>query len=146
MNNPNTPFWPPASLMQHYQKRVTRDSGCFEDLLGIRGRLMTLQEYYEFALATFYEPAMCWTAEEWVDSIGEYRSRKCYADPELVLVILDGGETRFITCFHKHFGPPGKHSRNGGPESRMRLKLSRWLDHRESLGQYRNLRIYDGLE
>jgi len=146
VNGAHTPVWPRASLEQHYQKRVTWDPGCIEDLLGVHGRVMTLQEYFDVAMATFESPAIHWTAEEWVDSWRDYRATSCYADPELVLVILDGGQTRFITCFHKHFGPPGRHRRNGGPESRMRLKLIRWLDHRESLGQYRNLRIHDGLE
>src|SRR5438034_1053950 len=38
------PTWHVVQLTHHH-KRITRDNGCFEDLLGIVGRDMTEQEY-----------------------------------------------------------------------------------------------------
>ncbi|HEV8058709.1 MAG TPA: hypothetical protein VGP68_02485, partial [Gemmataceae bacterium] len=47
------PTWLPAQLTQHHQKRITRDQGCFEDLLGIVGRAMTEQEYVQRSQVAF---------------------------------------------------------------------------------------------
>jgi hypothetical protein len=101
------PTWDPAQLTQHHQKRVTRDKGCFENLLGIVGRDMTEQEYAQRSQAAFQN--------SWGEYEGEGRdvAGQCYypraayfVDDELVIAITDPARTRFHTCYHEHFGRP----------------------------------------
>ena len=38
------PTWDAQNLSAHHRKRIIRDKGCLEDLLGIQGRDMTEAE------------------------------------------------------------------------------------------------------
>ena len=39
------PSWTEGNLARHHGKRVRENPGCFEDLLGITGRAVTVEEY-----------------------------------------------------------------------------------------------------
>jgi hypothetical protein len=98
------PTWDLAQLTKHHQKRITRDKGCFEDLLGIVGRDMTEQEYEQRSHAAFQNA--------WGEYEGEGRNvaGQCYyphaayfVDDDLAVAITDLARNRFHTCYHEHF-------------------------------------------
>jgi hypothetical protein len=101
------PTWKPHRLTRHHQKRITKDQGCFEDLLGIAGRDMTEREYQQRS-----EDAV---ANAWGKYRGEHRDIAAggyhplstyFVDDELVVAITDVPEADFSTCYHEHFSRP----------------------------------------
>jgi hypothetical protein len=125
-----TPFWTQSNLADHHAKRVRETPGCFEDLLGIIGRALTLEEYLERSIQT--------VADSWCEYEVQARDfvrdsylnpRAIYADDDLVVAIVDIGRTRFVTCFHEHFDNRrrlhGNHPGRGVSVAQRRL---RYLD------------------
>src|SRR5438270_11656459 len=98
------PTWDPAQLTRHHQKRITRDKGCFEDLLNSVGRDMTEPEYEQRSQDAFQNA--------WGEYEGEGRNvaGQCYyapaayfVDDDLVVAITDLARGSFHTCYHEHF-------------------------------------------
>jgi hypothetical protein len=97
------PVWHEHNLHSHHGKRLAKDPGCFEDLLGITGRSMTVSEYQ-----TRSHDAV---EKAWAVYEGERRdtaNRRYYdlaaffVDADLVIAITDPFRRTFITCFHEH--------------------------------------------
>ena len=99
------PTWDPAALTKHHQKRITRDQGCFEDLLGIVGRDMTEQEYEQRSQDAFQNSWGEYEGEGRNVAAQSYYARAAYfVEDDLVVAITDLGRAQFHTCYHKHFG------------------------------------------
>lgn len=99
------PAWQPNNLANHHRKRVSRDSGCFEDLLGITGRSITESQYETRSWDAF--------TNSWGEYEGEARNIEAreyypasvyFVDDELVVAITDIPRSTFLTCYHEHFG------------------------------------------
>jgi hypothetical protein len=98
------PTWDPANLTTHHQKRITKDKGCFEDLLEIVGRDMTEQEYEQRSLAAYHN---AWGEYEGegrnVAAQSYYPPAAYFVDDDLVVAITDLARNLFQTCYHEHF-------------------------------------------
>jgi hypothetical protein len=125
-----TPSWANKNLEQHHSKRLRETPGCFEDLLGLSDRSMTVAEYqdrsrtavsgswceYEaqgrdFVLSTYIEP------------------RAFYIDDDLVVAITDVERFSFVTCFHEHFDSRRSlHGKNPGRSVSVAQRRLRYLD------------------
>src|SRR5947207_13583833 len=100
---PATPNWNSRNLARHHRKRLREDSGCFEDLLKIIGRVMTATEY-----ETRSQDAV---ANAWAEYEGEgrnvqlaeyYPAAAYFVDEDLVVAVTDPFKREFITCYHEH--------------------------------------------
>ena len=101
------PTWDAANLTKHHQKRITKDKGCFEDLLGIVGRDMIEQEYEQRSLAAFQNAWGEYEGEGRNVAAQNYYPRAAYfVDEQLVVAITDLARNGFHTCYHEHFGRP----------------------------------------
>lgn len=143
-----TPDWDQGNLVRHHFKRITKDAGCFESLLGITGRSMTKTEYQARAAKAVQHAVFDWVADVPLESFRAYPqlSTRCYfVDDQAVLAVLNQHRTKFFTCFHKHFRHPhGIDPRPGESAGQIALKLSRWIDHQVATGKVINPRRKNG--
>jgi hypothetical protein len=101
------PTWKARRLTEHHQKRLRKDPGCFEDLLGISGRQMTESEYDLRSEAAFDNAWGEYEGEGRDVASREYSEVRAYfVDNDLVVAITDGFRNEFVTCFHEHFDRP----------------------------------------
>lgn len=101
------PNWDPKNLTRHYQKRITRDKGCFEDLMGIQGRDVTQAEYEQRSQDAYNNSWGEFEAEgRDIRRQGWFPMAAYFVDGDLVVAILDLPRATFLTCFHAHFDLP----------------------------------------
>jgi hypothetical protein len=125
-----TPYWANRNLERHHAKRLRETPGCFEELLGLSGRQITVEEFrdrseravsdswceYEaqgrdFAQSTYLEP------------------RASYVDNDLVIAVTDILRASFVTCFHEHFDSRRPlHGKNPGRSVSAAQRRLRYLD------------------
>jgi hypothetical protein len=133
------PTWSPANLALHHQKRITKDKGCLEDLLGITGRAMTEQEYEQRSQKAFTSAWGEYEGEGRNVSAQTYYPKAAYfVDDELVVAITDSARKTFHTCYHDHLGT-GRH----GPMPSLGQRKLRYIQElrwRELGKMIRNLR------
>lgn len=113
---PASPSWAEGNLARHHARRVRENPGCFEDLLGITGRSMTVEEYRDRS-GRAVAGAWCeYEAQARDFDRGVYlQGRVSYVDDDLVVSVTDRDRARFVTCFHDHFdGRRPLHGRNPG--------------------------------
>ena len=116
------PTWHPSNLARHHRKRITRDSGCFEDLLGITGRPVTESHYEARSLDAFTNSWAEYEGEARNVEAGEYYPPSAYfVDNDLVVAITDIPRSAFLTCFHEHFGRRHHSSPAAGMSQGQRL-------------------------
>jgi hypothetical protein len=139
------PNWDPKNLTHHHQKRVTRDKGCFEDLMGIQGRDMTEAEYEQRSQVAYNNSWAEYECISWDADARAYRPPAAYfADEELVIVITDLARVNFITCFHEHFS--GRHSRVAAlPVGQRKLRYAQAIQWRVQGRQILQLRRIRGV-
>jgi hypothetical protein len=111
-----SPSWTEGNLVRHHAKRLRDNPGCFEDLLGITDRSMTVEEYRDRSVRA--------VADAWCEYEAQGRdferstylaARVSYVDDDLVVAVTDRDRTRIVTCFHEHFdGRQPPHGRNPG--------------------------------
>jgi hypothetical protein len=124
------PVWTEKNLADHHAKRLKENPGCFEDLFGIIGRLVTNGEYRERSVEAI--------ANSWCEYEAQGRDfarnacaklRAFYVDDDLVVAVVDIARSLFVTCFHEHFDSRrplhGKHPGRGVSIAQRRL---RYLD------------------
>ncbi len=141
------PTWNSSSLTRHYRKRIGRDAGCFEDLLGITGRPMTKTQYEHRAEDAFLNAWAEFEGEGWNVAARQYYSPSAYfVDDDLVVAITDVPRHKFRTCFHEHFGRP--HGADPGPGvsvGQRQLRYRQHLQHEEQGKLVRNLKRIRGV-
>jgi len=134
--------WQRANLERHHAKRVTRDAGCFEDVLAIRGRSMTVAEYESASQDVIANAWMVYEAEKSDRNGGYDAARVTFVEPRLLVTVADLGRTTIVTCFHEHFDYP--HGRKPGPGTSVTVRK---LKYRESVrwdeqgGELRNVKV-----
>jgi len=124
------PSWTSRNLAQHHAKRFQQNPGCFEDLLGLIGRSMTVEEFGDRSVRTVSESWFEYKAQVRDFALCSYvKPRAHYVDNDLVVAITDVARTSFVTCFHEHFDSHrplhGRHPGRGVSVSQRRL---RYLD------------------
>jgi hypothetical protein len=100
------PNWDPNNRRSHFQRRLAADPGCFESILGIKGRTMTEAEYERTSQDAVTNAWAEFEAEkkDFNGGVGAYEpGRATYADDKLVIAVTDLPRNSFITCFHEHF-------------------------------------------
>lgn len=111
---PTAPYirWNQANLERHHRKRVEKDAGCFEELMGINPPPMSVEQYRQRSLDTVAGSWAEYEAEGWDVEKRKYsEARAYYVDNDLVCSITDVPRSEFVTCFHaahdegKHFHP-----------------------------------------
>jgi hypothetical protein len=141
------PRWNSAILRRHHRKRMTKDAGCFEDLLGIIGQTMTESQY---EMRTDDAVTNAWgeyEGEGWDVSRREYsEARAYYVDNDLVVAVTDSFRNEYITCFHEHFDHPhGVIPGAGATEGQKQLRYIDRLKFDEQGGAIRNVKRIRGL-
>lgn len=131
------PNWEPNNLTRHYRKRLQRDPGCFESLLGIAGGVMTEVDY-DFRTEAAHDHAWGeYEGEGWDVQNREYSELRAYfVDDDLVVAITDDFRNEFVTCYHEHFDHP--HGVVPGPgvtagQKRLRYREKLKLDKQAGL-------------
>ena len=136
------PTWKPNNLAVHYQKRIAKDRGCFEDLLAIDGRDITEAEYEQRSQAAVTNSWGEYEGEGRDVEAGRYYPAAAYfVDDDLVVAITDLGRREFLTCYHEHFNRP--HGVVPGPNAsagQRRLRFIQQLNWDEQGKMIRNLR------
>jgi hypothetical protein len=110
------PSWPDGNLARHHAKRIRENPGCFEDLLGITDRSMTVEEFRDRSDRAV-DGAWCEYEAQGrdFDRAAYLQARASYVDDDLVVAVTDLPRARFVTCFHEHFdGRQPPHGRNPG--------------------------------
>ena len=124
------PIWAEKNLGDQHAKRLRENPGCFEDLLGIVGRLLTQGEYRDRSVHAFADSWCEYEAQGRDFKLGAYMSARAhYVDDDLVVAIVDVARSLFVTCFHEHFDSRrplhGRHPGSGVSVAQRRL---RYLD------------------
>lgn len=98
------PSWTEGNLARHHAKRTRENPGCFEDLLGITGRTVTVEEYRDRSVLSVTGAWCEYEAESRDFERNTYLpARASLVDDDLVVAVTDMARTRFVTCFHEHF-------------------------------------------
>jgi hypothetical protein len=141
------PTWNPNTLRRHYQKRIGRDAGCFEDLLGIVGRAMTEPEYEQRSDLAFNHAWAEYEGEAWNVAGRYYNPASAYfVDDALVVAITDSFRNDFLTCYHEHFSRPhGVVPGPGASVGQRQLRYRQHLQQEEQGGLIRNLQRIRGV-
>jgi hypothetical protein len=142
------PTWEARNLTKHYQERLRKDPGCFEDLLRIAGRQMTELEYDFRAEAAFDDAWGEYEGESRDVRNGTYTQLRAYfVDDDLVVAITDGFRNDFVTCFHEHFNyPHGVDPGAGATVGQKRLRYKEGLKIDEQGKFIRNLKRIRGFD
>lgn len=111
-----SPTWTEGNLANHHAKRLRENPECFEDLLGITGRTVTVEEYRDRSVRAVTDAWCEYEAEGRDFERSTYLpARASYVDDDLVVAVTDLARARFVTCFHEHFdGRQPPHGRNPG--------------------------------
>ena len=141
------PTWNELNLKRHHRKRITKDAGCFERLLGITGRAMTMFQYEERSEAAYQNA--------WAEFQGEGRNRRAsehyplstyFVDDELIVAVTDLARQEFHTCFHEHFDRAcGVDPGPGVSVGQRRLRYIDGLNNEERGGMTKNLKRIRGV-
>jgi len=113
MQKPDAPYisWDPENLSRHHEKRTTKDSGCFEELMGLAAPPPSMTEN-QYELRSREAVANAWAEFEGrgrdIDSRTYVEARAYYVDNDLVCSITDIKRKKFVTCFHDGH-PAGRH-------------------------------------
>lgn len=135
------PTWKPINLALHHQKRIAKDRGCFEDLLGVNGREITVAEYEQRSQAAVTNSWGEYEGEGRDVQAGRYYPAAAYFVDDLVVAITDLERNEFLTCYHEHFSRP--HGVVPGPNASVgqrRLRFLQQLNCDEQGKMIRNLR------
>jgi hypothetical protein len=143
----STPHWTAENLRLHHKTRLREDPGCFEDLLGLVGRVMRESEYELRSEAAFTNSWAEYEGEGRDVQTGDYYDRAAYfVDDVLVVAITDTFRREFITCYHKHFRKPhGVDPRPGMTVGQLQLRYRDWLKDAEKGKLIRKLRRIRGV-
>lgn len=141
------PAWEENNLRRHHKERLEKDPGCLEDVLGITGHPITLEQYRAISHQVVRQ---CWAefeAQKRNGRIGGYHDPSAYfVDNDLLTAITDLRRARFITCFHEHFDRPhGVVPRPDASIGQRRLLYKQRLDQAESFRKYINVRRKRGV-
>ncbi len=141
-----SPSWDDRNLAHHHAKRLRENAGCFEDLLGIAGRQMTVDEYRDRSLLA--------VADSWCEYEAQGRDfardaylqvRAFYVDDDLVVAIANVARLLLVTCFHEHFDGRrplhGKHPGRGVSVAQRRLRYREDLRLKEQGRLIINLKV-----
>lgn len=141
------PSWNHANLDRHHRKRTTTDAGCFESLMGISGRTVTLEEYAGRSIVAHRDSWAEYEGESRDIALSEYLPRRaCFVDEDLVVAITDTTRIEFVTCFHEHFGKAhGVDASWHASPGQRRLRYREHLDREERGGLVRNVRRIRGV-
>jgi hypothetical protein len=141
------PKWNPRNLARHYQKRLAKNPGCFEDLLGMVGTTITEAQYGERADDAIDNAWGEYEGEGWDVQCCEYAElRAYYVDAELVVAITDSFRHDFVTCFHEHFDRPhGVDPGAGATVGQKQLRYKERLKIDEQGKVIRNLKRIRGV-
>lgn len=125
-----TPLWAVKNLEQHHAKRIRANPGCFEELLGLTGRPMTIEDYRDRS-----EKAV---ADSWCEYEAQGRDieQRAYLEPrasyvaaDLVVAVTDVSRASFVACFHEHFDSRRPlHGKNPGRSVSVAQRRLRYLD------------------
>ena len=140
------PTWNPRNLQRHHQKRLRTDPGCLEGIFGIPS-MITEPQYEAVSHQVVRESWAEFEAQKVDPQYGGYHNASAYfVDDMLVTAITDLSRSRFITCFHEHFGRP--HGVVAGPSvsaGQRKLLYRQLLDEKEGHGTYKNVRRKRGV-
>jgi hypothetical protein len=140
------PAWIDRNLERHHSKRLHENPGCFEDLLGIAGREMTVDEYRDRSEGSVSDAWCEYEGQGWDQSRRVHlAARAHFVDDDLVVAITDFARIVFVTCFHEHFDRRqplhGNHPGRGVSVAQRRIRYREDLRLKEKGRLIINLRI-----
>ena len=139
--------WNARNLTRHYNERLRKNPGCFEDLLGITGRTMTESQYEIRSDDAVNNSWGEYEGEGWDVRRREFSELRAYfVDDDLVVAITDGFRNDFVTCFHEHFDRPhGVDPGAGATVGQKQLRYKERLAIDEQGKAIRNLKRIRGV-
>ena len=126
------PAWINRNLARHHAERLRKAPDCFEDLLGLIGRSMTIEEYRDRSVRAVADSWWAYQTQGRNFALSTYReTRVDYADDDLAVAFASGTQSHFVTCFHEHFD--GRQPLHGNHPGRGVSVAQRRIRYREDL-------------
>lgn len=110
--------WNHQSLRTHFQKRVSKDSACLQDVLGRPVASITEADYERESLKVLSTAWISYSGEglanRWSGrgGIAYYNPANHFVDDRLLTTIVSRSTNTILTCYHEDFNRSHRPSRN----------------------------------
>jgi hypothetical protein len=128
------PQWNPQSLRAHFNKRVTRDAACMQDVIGRPVNSITENDYKQESFKVLSEAWICYSGEVMDNrnsgraGIVYYDAANHFVDDRLLTTIVSRSTDAVLTCYHEDFNRSHRSSQ---------YKLEQMVKYLEHLGNQR---------
>ena len=123
------PKWDQQSLKNHFNKRVSNDAACLQDVLRRPVTSITEGDYERESLKVLSTAWICYSGEG-TDTRGSGRGGILYFDPanhfvddRLLTTIVSRSTDTVLTCYHEDFNRPH------GPSGNKVEQMVRYVEH-----------------
>jgi hypothetical protein len=103
------PKWNPKSLQNHFNKRVSKDAACLQDVLGRPVSSITEEDYERESMKVLSTAWICYSGEG-LDNRGSgrggiayYDAANHFVDDRLLTTIVSRSTDVVLTCYHEDF-------------------------------------------
>jgi hypothetical protein len=122
------PEWDQHNLQTHYDKRVSKDSDCLQDVLGRPVATITKDDYKRESIEVLSTAWICYSGEglnrgSGRGGISYYDSANYFVDERLLTTIVLRNAEAILTCYHEDF------DRSHQPTKHKLEQLVRYLKH-----------------
>jgi hypothetical protein len=130
----NMPKWNQQSLKTHFDKRISKDAACLQDVLGRPVASITEADYERESMTVLSTAWICYSGEATDqrysrrDEIVYFAPAKHFVDERLLTTIVSHRTDTVLTCYHEHFDRPHRTSQK---------KLEQMVKYVERLGDQR---------
>ena len=123
------PKWNQESLQTHFNKRVSKDAACLQDVLGRPVSSITEDDYEQESMKVLSTAWICYSGEG-LDNRGSGRGGIAYydqashfVDDRLLTTIVSRSTDTVLTCYHEDF------NRSHRPSGRKLEQMVRYVEH-----------------
>jgi hypothetical protein len=121
--------WNQQSLKTHFDKRVSKDAACLQDVLGRPVAMITESDYEDESMKVLSTAWICYSGEG-LDNRGSGRGGISYYDPanhfvddRLLTTIVSRSTDTVLTCYHEDF------NRSHRPSRHKTEQMVRYVEH-----------------
>jgi hypothetical protein len=125
----NMPKWNQQSLKTHFDKRVSKDADCLQDVLGRPVALITEGDYERESMKVLSTAWICYSGEgldnRWSGrgGIWYYDPANHFVDDRLLTTIVSRSTDTVLTCYHEDF------NRSHRPARHKIEQMVRYVEH-----------------
>jgi hypothetical protein len=125
----NMPKWNQQSLKTHFDKRVSKDAACLQDVLGRPVASITEGDYERESMKVLSTAWICYSGEgldnRWSrrGGISYYDPANHFVDDRLLTTIVSRSTDTVLTCYHEDF------NRSHRPARHKIEQMVRYVEH-----------------